>query len=115
MTLLHIALASEWEAAHQSGVYEQSTRGATIEEIGFLHCSAGMEQVRVVLDAVYAAETEPLVLLTLEENALPAHGLRVILEPGDPYDTGSDLFPHVYGGPLPVSAVSAVEPLDVER
>jgi hypothetical protein len=55
--------------------------------------------------------TEPLVLLTLDEPALAAAGLRVVREPGDPSDSDSERFPHVYGGPLPVAAVSRVEPL----
>lgn len=111
MALLHIAERSEWEAAQQTGVYDRSTRGASIAQVGYLHGSASMDQVRTVLEFVYADATEPLVLLTLDEGELAAHGLRVLLEPGDPQDPDSELFPHVYGGPVPVSAVRSEEPL----
>lgn len=111
MALLHIAEQSDWEAAQQAGVYDRSTRGVSIAQVGYLHGSATMDQVRSVLGFVYADVTEPLVLLTLDEGELAAHGLRVFLEPGDPQDPDSELFPHVYGGPVPVSAVRSVEPL----
>ncbi|WP_277246499.1 DUF952 domain-containing protein [Micrococcus terreus] len=111
MAVLHIAEQSDWETAQQAGVYDRSTRGASITQVGYLHGSATMDQVRTVLGFVYADVTEPLVLLTLDEGELAAHGLRVLLEPGDPQDPDSELFPHVYGGAVPVSAVRAVEPL----
>ncbi len=111
MSIQHIAFTADWEKAQRTGAYDRSTRGASIDEVGFLHASDGPEQLRTVLGRFYADVTEPLVLLTLDEPALAAAGLRVVREPGDPSDPDSERFPHVYGGVLPVAAVSRVEPL----
>ncbi|NUL45723.1 DUF952 domain-containing protein [Cellulosimicrobium funkei] len=112
MPIQHIAAAADWERALDTGHYDRSTRGASIDKVGFLHASAGPRQVALVLDAVYADETEPLVLLTMNEETLHGAGLRVILEPGIPADPSGEWFPHVYGGPIPVGAVAGVEQID---
>ncbi len=112
MPIQHIAEAADWERALDTGLYDRSTRGASIEKVGFLHASAGPRQVGLVLDAVYADVTEPLVLLTLHEETLHGAGLRVVLEPGVPADPRGEWFPHVYGGPIPVGAVAGVEKID---
>lgn len=111
MVIQHIAFMQDWQRAQQTGTYDRSTRGAPITEVGFLHASEGPEQVGAVLARFYADVSEPLVLLTLDESALAAAGLHVVREPGDPADPDSERFPHVYGGSLPVVAVSRVEPL----
>lgn len=112
MLLQHIADAHEWARAREAGVYDRSTRGASIEQVGFLHASDGPAQVATVLAAVYAEATEPLVLLTLDPAVLHRSGLRVVLEPGDPQRPDGEWFPHVYGGPLPVAAVADAVPID---
>ena len=109
MTIQHIAFEADWRQAQRTGSYDRSTRGASIDEVGFLHASAGRNQVDRVLEYVFADVTDPLVLLTLDEAALAAAGLRIVMEPGNPVDPDSERFPHVYGGPLPVGAVSRVE------
>ncbi len=106
--IFHIAFAQQWAAAQESGSYPWSTRGRTIAEHGFLHGSDSPDQVRRVADAVYADVTEPLVLLHIDEQALGAHGLVLRREPGNPADPDGELFPHVYGGPLPVAVVADV-------
>ncbi|WMY78594.1 DUF952 domain-containing protein [Citricoccus sp. I39-566] len=111
MSLQHIAEAADWERALKSGFYDRSTRGASIEQVGFLHASDGPDQVATVLDAVYAGATGPLVLLTLDRAVLHRSGLRVMLEPGDPQRPDGEWFPHVYGGPIPVDAVADVVPV----
>lgn len=35
MALLHIAEQSDWETAQQAGVYDRSTRGASISQVGY--------------------------------------------------------------------------------
>ncbi|VXC05884.1 tRNA(Arg) A34 adenosine deaminase TadA [Citricoccus sp. K5] len=115
MPIQHIAAAADWERAVDIGFYDRSTRDASIEKVGFLHASAGPRQVALVLDAVYADVTEPLVLLTMNEETLHGAGLRVVLEPGVPADPGGEWFPHVYGGPIPVGAVAGVEQIDRPR
>lgn len=108
--LFHIALASDWQAARSSGFYDRSTLGASVDDIGFIHCSRGMSQVDATLAAHYSQVNAPLVLLHIDEDALMAAGLRVIDEPVDPQDPGSEAFPHVFGGALPLEVVAYVLP-----
>jgi uncharacterized protein (DUF952 family) len=100
---VHVALRTEWEEAIRSGTYRRSTRGLSLDEVGFVHC-ARPEQVEGVLARFYRSETRPLVLLGIDPRRLEA---PVVDEP-DP-DTG-EVFPHVYG-PIPVSAVVEIVPI----
>jgi uncharacterized protein (DUF952 family) len=99
MTILHIAHASDWVAAVESGEYRISTRDATLDEVGFIHASRGA-QVKFVATFVYADDPEALVVLSIDET-----GLDVREEDGG----AGELFPHVYG-PIPVANVTAVSP-----
>lgn len=94
--LYHIALPADWESAQQTGTYAMSTRGVTLAEEGFIHCSRG-HQVEATANRYYG-DVDELVLLTIDEAALDA---PVVDE--DLFDSG-ERFPHVYG-PIPVSAV----------
>lgn len=107
--LQHLALARDWEAALARGVYEVSTRGRTLAEEGFVHLCLP-HQLAGVAARFYADATELLVRLTIDAGLLAA---PVRLEPGDPSDPSSELFPHLYG-PLPVAAVTAVDRVRVE-
>ncbi|NUW33235.1 DUF952 domain-containing protein [Nonomuraea sp. SMC257] len=95
MTILHLALATDWQAAQHAGDYRVSTLGRTLAEEGFIHCSRDAAQLHGVHDAFYGAVTEPLLVLEID----PA-GLDVRVENG---------FPHLYG-PLPLTAVTATRP-----
>lgn len=106
MTLQHIALESDWQVAQSAGSYPVSTRGRTIAEEGFMHCSGSAEQRDGVVARFYADVTEPLLVLTIDEASLEAHGLDVRYEPA--VLGGDELFPHVYGGDLPIGCVSQV-------
>jgi uncharacterized protein (DUF952 family) len=97
MTLLHLARRADWDAARHAGDYRVSTLGRTLEQEGFIHCSADLTQLHGVHTAFYDRLTEPLVVLEID----PA-GLDVRIEGG---------FPHVYG-PIPLTAVTAVRPFD---
>lgn len=107
MTLQHIAMESDWQAARAAGTYPVSTRSRLIADVGFMHCSTP-EQTAGVLQRFYSDVTEPLLLLTLDESALADHGLEVRWEPPAPGVT--EEFPHVYGGDLPVACVVDVVP-----
>ncbi len=96
----HAALPDEWEAAQASGHYAMSTRGVTLEEEGFIHCSTRV-QVEGVANRFYA-DIDELALLTVDLDRV---GADVRWEP--PAPGADELFPHIYG-PLPVSAVTAV-------
>ncbi|MDP9843208.1 DUF952 domain-containing protein [Streptosporangium lutulentum] len=101
MTILHLALAADWDAARQAGEYRVSTLGRTLEQEGFIHACADDAQLRGVVQRFYRDVTDPLVLLTVD----PA-GLDVRLEtPGD----SPEAFPHIYG-PLPLTAVISATP-----
>ena len=101
--IYHIALPEDWQEAQISGIYTVSTRGRTLADEGFIHASDTAEQVEAVRQFVYD-DLDELLLLTIDESALPAKVVREV-PPG-----GDQLFPHIYG-PLPVSAVVQVRPL----
>ena len=96
--LFHLALKADWQAAQASSSYRISTRGMTLEQVGFIHCS-WQEQVKATFERFYADAGEVL-LLEIDPTALNAP-LRA-----DAIPTG-ELFPHLYG-PLPLKAVRSV-------
>ncbi|SCK22545.1 DUF952 domain-containing protein [Streptomyces sp. WMMB 322] len=118
--LLHITERSSWEAARAAGTYEMSTRGRTLEEVGFIHCSL-RHQLPQVAEMLYS-DTDPsaLVVLVIDSERLTAPVRFEPPEPALPNAGGEDgegargggaaeEFPHIYG-PLPVPAVVAEEP-----
>lgn len=101
--IFHLALVSDWDAARAAGEYAVSTRGASLADVGFVHCSTA-EQWRGVRERFYAdVPVEQLVLLTVDPT-----GLDVRYEP--PVLGVEELFPHVYG-PIPVVNVVHVDAL----
>ncbi|MDZ5620810.1 DUF952 domain-containing protein [Nocardioides sp. HM23] len=103
-TIFHLALASDWAAAQDAGAYTTSTRGRTLAEEGFIHCSRG-DQWPAVRERFYADVAEPLLLLQLDTDRLD---VPVVDEPGAPGST--ETFPHVYG-PIPLDAVVKAMPV----
>lgn len=97
MQIFHLALASDWSVAEEAGDYRVSTRGRTLEEEGFVHCSYAHQWEGIRAD-FYADVADDLVLLTVDPERLTS---PVIEEDG---------FPHVYG-PIDVAAVVAVRPV----
>jgi uncharacterized protein (DUF952 family) len=96
--IFHIALPDDWAGAFASGEYSMSTRGMSLDEVGFIHCSTA-EQIEATANRFYGDLTE-LVLLTIDTALVPAD---IVWEPPAP---GIDeLFAHIYG-PLPISAVN---------
>ncbi|MFG1707413.1 DUF952 domain-containing protein [Nonomuraea sp. M3C6] len=95
MTVHHLALRTDWEAAQKTGEYRISTLGRTLDDEGFIHCSRDLTQLRGVHTAFYRHVTEPLLILDIDPT-----GLDIRLDNG---------FPHLYG-PLPTTAVTAVHP-----
>jgi glutathione S-transferase len=98
--IYHLALAGEWRQAKAAGVYERSTRGQSLGEVGFIHAS-GADQVEATYGRFYADAGEVL-LLTIAPDRLTA---PVLWEPAP--DTG-ECFPHIHG-PLPLEAVLAAD------
>lgn len=106
--LCHIALARDWDAAEPTGRFERSTLDADIAEVGFMHASDSYEQASRVVRYLFGEIAEPKVLLDLDHAAVQAAGLRIVHEPVSPHDPGSEKFPHIYGGPLPLTCVARV-------
>lgn len=104
--LWHLAHAADWEAARASGRYEVSTRGRTLRQEGFIHCSYP-HQLGQVARTFFADDPEPLVVLELDRDALARHGVRVRVE--EVPHAGGQRFPHVFG-PITPDAVTSVRP-----
>lgn len=101
--IFHITEPSLWDQALVDGEYSRSTRGATLADVGFIHCSF-REQVETVANFIYDDWDGPLLVLEASPQAIPA-AIRV-----ENLDGGTEGFPHIYG-PLPIDAVSAVHQL----
>ncbi|MEW2167813.1 DUF952 domain-containing protein [Streptomyces sp. NPDC007084] len=102
--LLHLTERSLWDAARASGAFTMSTRGRTLQEEGFIHCSL-RQQLAPVAAMLYGTSTAPgeLVVLVVDPDRLSVPVRFEAMEPG------GEEFPHVYG-PIPVDAVVDVEP-----
>ncbi len=96
MLIFHAALPDDWAAAKRDGRYETSTRGATLDQVGFIHASQASQLVPV-LNAFYA-DLDELVLLHIDTDRL-ASPWRLDGVPGS-----DEPFPHIYG-PLDIDAV----------
>ncbi|MET8974459.1 DUF952 domain-containing protein [Streptomyces sp. NPDC004539] len=97
--VLHLTERVLWEEARERGVYEWSTRGKTLADEGFVHCST-REQLAGTAELVYGDGGGDLVVLVIDPERLGAP-LK--------YEGG---FPHVYGG-IPAGAVVEVEDFPV--
>jgi uncharacterized protein (DUF952 family) len=104
--IFHIAVRADWDGARAAGgPYEISTRGKTLQEVGFIHAARNSDQVNKVGQAFYA-DLDDLVLLVIDTERLAAP-VRYEAVDGDDY-------PHIYG-PLPLDAVIEVRPIRVTR
>jgi len=83
----------------QEGEYRMSTRGVTLEQDGFIHCSL-RHQLRAVAELFYG-DANDLVVLVIDSEQVPADIRYEVPAPG------AERYPHIYG-PLPVSAVTEV-------
>lgn len=102
--LYHVALREDWAEAERRGAYSWSTRGARVDDVGFVHL-AYAHQWPGVIERFYADRPD-LVVLVVDPERIDG---EVRDEPAP--DTG-ELFPHLYGE-LPVDAV--VGTLDAPR
>ena len=102
--LYHLALAPEWRAARSHGVYRRSSRGLSLEDVGFIHASHS-HQLEATHQRFYA-DADDVLLLTIDPRRLATAGIAVVEEPAP---GSGELFPHIRG-PLPLAAVLAWEP-----
>lgn len=104
-SILHLAYASDWTAALSSPAgYQVSTRGATLEQTGFIHGSTAT-QLPVVAEFLYTGDPAELVVLVVDLAVVDATGTEVKWEDGG---TG-ELYPHIYG-PITAAMVKAALP-----
>jgi glutathione S-transferase len=100
--LFHLAVPDDWAAAFDQGAYTMSTRGVTLAQEGFIHCST-RAQVEATANRFYG-DLDQLVLLTIDPDLVPS---EIRWEP--PAPGADELFPHIYG-PLPIAAVNTASP-----
>ncbi|MEM9516219.1 MAG: DUF952 domain-containing protein [Actinomycetota bacterium] len=94
--LFHIALVEDWIDAFRDGEYRMSTRGMTLDTVGFIHLST-RPQLVATANRFYG-DLEELTVLTIDPARL-SDPVRF-----EPVPDGDESFPHLYG-PLPLSAV----------
>lgn len=104
--LYHLALRPEWSRAQRDGTYRRSTRGQSLEDVGFIHLSAA-HQLTATARRWYAdVPGSELLLLTIDPRRLADAGLEVRQEPAP---GSGERFPHLYGE-LPLQAVLLAQP-----
>lgn len=96
--IFHIALPDDWAASFTFGEYAVSTRGMSLDEVGFIHCSSHA-QIEATANRFYGDLSE-LVLLTIDQLMVPSDIVWESPAPGV-----NELFPHIYGA-LPIAAVN---------
>ncbi len=101
MRIFHVTTPDAWAAAQRAGSYTTSTRGVSLEQEGYIHCSEA-HQVEGVRTR-YFADLDDLVLLEIETDRLTSPWRTEQLEGTD------EAYPHVYG-PVDLAAV-----VDVRR
>ena len=99
---LHLTTKQVWEDALKVGTYSLSTKGKTLEEVGFIHCSFA-DQVEEVAGFVFAGSTEELVVLHLNIDKLASNGIEVRVEEA----RNGKSYPHIYGA-IPCELVDRV-------
>ena len=100
-SIYHLAVEAEWsEAIESGGPYSRSTRGKSLVDEGFIHCSLA-SQVGAIADVVYRGRSD-VMLLVIDPLLVPVE-IRLENTEG-----GEDLFPHIYGE-LPLAAVVRAE------
>jgi glutathione S-transferase len=123
--IYHLALAEEWQEAQRQGSYRRSTRGLSLEQVGFIHASRA-DQLAATYRRFYG-DAGPVTLLTIDPQRLTAPlryepapqgggdagSVGIVMAGGEGstegVEKGSELFPHIYG-PLPLAAVLTAEP-----
>lgn len=99
-----MAHQADWDAAATSGAYRISTRGASLDDVGFIHASYP-DQVQAVAEYAYAGDDDALCVLVLDPDRIRAAGTPVVDEDGG----NGVLYPHIYG-PIEPGFVVEVRP-----
>jgi uncharacterized protein (DUF952 family) len=99
---LHLTTQQAWEDAQKVGFYSLSTKGKTLEDVGFIHGSFA-DQVEEVAGFVFAGSAEELVILHLHIDKLASRGIEVRVEEA----SNGKSYPHIYGA-IPCDLVDRV-------
>lgn len=102
--IYHVTSRADWDQAQSVGVYNWSTRGKSLEEVGFIHASMA-NQLPATAEFVYGGCDDELVVLVMDLDKLDAVGLTVRFEAAD----NGKSYPHIYA-PLPCHLVDDVRP-----
>jgi uncharacterized protein (DUF952 family) len=97
--LLHVAIVDDWESAHRFGEYEGSTRGLTLDEVGYIHATTE-RGLQAVLDGVYGDLDLPLLVVVIDGYALRARGVDVVPD----HPTVNPVTSWQIQGPLPMDS-----------
>lgn len=100
MDALHLTTPADLAAARAAGEYRVSSRGLTLDDVGFIHLCTPAQLSGVV--SRFYADVEDLLALAVDLDACAAAGSPVRWEPAP--DAPDELFPHVYG-PIPWAAI----------
>ena len=101
--IFHIALPDDWAQARAAGVVTDSTRGVTLADEGYIHCSFAGQLAATA--ARFYGDLDEVVVLRIAAASL---GDSLVVE--DLVGSGEP-FPHVYG-PIPLSAVLEARRVD---
>ena len=106
--LFHLALRTQWADATAQGTYTASTRDASLNEVGFIHCSFARQLDETARRHYADVDPTELVLLTIDRRRLSS---RLVVEhaPGV-----GEAFPHVYG-PINLDSVLSAESVARDR
>lgn len=99
--VLHLTLEGQWQDALEAGEHRLSTRTATLEEVGLIHCSFPSQIERTA--NFHYGDVDEVLVLHIDVEKCPDAELRVEDAAGE----FAGQFPHLYG-PLPVEAVVAL-------
>jgi uncharacterized protein (DUF952 family) len=109
MEILHLAMHDDWDQAVDEGEYRVSTRGLSLDEVGFIHASTA-SQLPTIAVANYSGSSERLLLLVMDDEALRSAGIEVRYEDGG----DGELYPHIYGA-IPAQLVQRTLPAQFDE
>lgn len=100
--ILHIAYRADWARAVAGAGYPMSSRGITVADEGYVHCS-WPHQLAGVLSRIYKdVDPDLLTVIVLDTHLIEADG--VVVKNEDTHGAGEN-YPHIYGELQPRWAV----------
>ena len=97
--IYHVTTLSDWTHAQLQGFYDRSTKGKSLQQVGFIHASTAM-QLEGIKEILYGNSNEKLVVLVLSQTKLLSAGIEVRFEDGGE----GEFYPHIFA-PIPVRLI----------